>query len=291
MNDKQTYSVVLNDLYDLSDCPFRVYFLWGKHYYIELLRPLERKDFLIVSPLSNAIDFIVKGKEDDWTYTRECKHKSDGKEYDLVYKAKYTLQLRYKDELIECISKGLNRGTGNVTDLLGLLFSLYKCGLHIKYNYRGCVSRDSKENKDDRILEELKSVVSSSPIDKLYLRAIDELTSKVTYCGESFKDIMMRSLSDNPEYHQVNMLNLSGNCMSMIEDIKNKRIEIGILEEDIERLSSSVEKEYKIKLRKDINDWDDMPSVVVEYLEEVVDELSLVGVVRGFPNSNNILIK
>ena len=108
---------------------FKVYFLWGKYYYIELLRPLESKDFIILSPLSNSIQFI---KDSNWFYEKSNKHRSNGNEYDLVYKAKFEIQLRYKDELIACLSIGLEHFSKEVSESIGTLFQHYRYGIHVK---------------------------------------------------------------------------------------------------------------------------------------------------------------
>ena len=97
MSENKDKTVVLGDL-------FKVYFLWDRHFYIELLRPLESRDFTVLHQEGNAIHFI---KDSDWFYTHTYSHRANGDKYNLVHKATLSIQLSYKDELIACLQDNL----------------------------------------------------------------------------------------------------------------------------------------------------------------------------------------
>jgi len=285
MTNNSNNSVILNDL-------FRVYFLWGKHFYIELLRPLESKDFLVLSPIAQSIQFI---KDDSWFYEKTFKNKSNGDQYDLTYKAKFKLQLRYQDELVNCLQSGLDSmeySKGILNDALGTLFSHYSCGLHIRYDYRGCPTKESKENKDKKILNELKDKVINIGEDKvstLYSRAIEELTNKFSHYCRSYEDEVVRSINENSEYHnELLHTHFSEEKLEVVSSIVAKREQIKKLEAEIKELAVGVNADYVNVLEGVVDSWDDIPQAVKDKVKSA--GVKLVGLSR-FPDRNGILIK
>ena len=284
MKDSLNYFVIINDL-------LKVHFLWGKHIYIELLRPLESKDFLILSPIEQSIQFI---KDDSWYYEKSFKNKSNGDQKEPVYKAKFRLQLRYRDELLECVSKGLKGSStlGELTDSLNALFYHYTTGIHNKYDYRGCVTKDSRDKKDKKILNEVKVMVEhsgESKVSTLYDRAIDETTNKFSFYGKNYENEVVSSITNNVEYHnELLHTHFSEEKLEVVSSIVSKREEIKRLTAEINADAELVNDFYSNVLSSEIDSWDDVPQAVKDKVKEV--GVRLVGT-NQLGDRGGILIK
>lgn len=283
MEETQDYSVIINDL-------FKVYFLWGKHYYIELLRPLESKDFINLSPIEQSIQFI---KEDSWFYERTFKNKSNGDQCEINYEAKFKIQLGYKDELFKCISKGLKGSTPTqVTDSLDTFFSPYSTGLYTKYDYRGCNSKESRDKKNKNKLNELENKIKNrgdSKVSTLYSRAIDDLTNKFSNHGNIYKNEVVSSITNNSEYHnELLHTHFSEEKLEVVSSIVSKREEIKKLEAEIKADAKIVSDLYSDVLSSEIDSWDDIPSAVKDEVKEV--GVKLIGI-SNLGSRGGILIK
>lgn len=276
-----TTSVMIGDL-------FKVYFLWERYYFLELLRPLETKDFVVLSPEQQSLRFI---KDNDWFYELSSMTRSDGAKTHPVYKAKYKIQFRYSEEIKECLSKGLKYPhTNSETLSLDNLFENYLAGLHIKFSYGGCPDKDSRDKKDKKVLEELQVMVEGqdgiSKLTDLYKNSIEKTINKINRLNGSYSDELVRAVKNNLEYHKGFSVKYSEKIRNVITDINDKRDLIKNLENEIAELALMVNVEHKDLLLKDVNGWDNTPSDVKERLSIVIKDIEMVGLIR-FPMSHN----
>ena len=267
-----TSSTMVGDL-------FKVYFLWDSYYFLELVRPLETKDFVVLSPEQQSHRFI---KESDWFYELESKYHSNGSKYDLMYKAKYEIKFKYEQEIRDCLLQGLKNPLSNSESLsLHNLFDKYHAGLHIKFMFSGCVGQDGRDKKNKKVLEELKQKVEGNEgvvkVDSLYTRAIEELTNKINRLNGSYSDELVRAVRSNVEYHKGFSEKYSEKIKGVINAINEKRDMIKNLEIEVIELALQVDVEHKDLLLKDVNGWDNTPSDVKERLSIVIDKIEMVG--------------
>jgi len=275
---------------------FRVYFLHNPnglcHFYLELLRPLESRDFEYVSDTPQSIRFM---KDSEWYYKLKSKTRSNGDRYDLVYRAKQTIKLRYEDELTTLLHDNLSFGNmrSDIENCISSLYSLRSAVLHIKYNYSGCPDSNSRDRKDSRILSELELMVSSKGEDKLsymYEKHIESLENKINHFNISYVNEIKSIIKNEGDFHSGVSVEYTVAVGWMVDNIVSKRSEIKRLEDEIKKLAKTVELEHKRVVVKHINSWDDIPKFVREESLKVVDDISLVGVSR-LPTIDKIYIK
>jgi len=271
---------------------FKVYFLWKQYYYIELLRPLESKDFVLVSPIEQSISFIKdKG---NWFYELSFKHRSNGSKYDLVYKAKQSYQLRYKEELINGICNHIDKSHGEIRNSLESIFSLYHSKFHIKYDYKGCPNQDSQYKKDERILQELMVKVENDGEKKLsymYEKAFQEVENKINFHNTPFLDNVKRAVKDNEEYHDNIRKKYDEKNLAVVDAIEQKRLEISKLKNEIKELEVSVQEHHRELVGESINSWDDFPQAVKDECKEIAMGLNLYGVGGSMFDRSGIYIR
>jgi hypothetical protein len=235
----------------------KVYFLFEKYYFLELVRPLERRDFIVLSPEQQSLRFI---KDSDWFYELKSKRRSNFDLYDLMYKAKYEIKFRYEDELRECIKQGLN-GKDIATyhaDIFYSFFDLYQCSMFIKYDYNDCPTQDSRDTENKRILECLQKRVDSleglQKIDKLYTKAIKQLGKKINLLNNKNKGHVFTALNFIVEDNNGTIKEYGGKVYSLSIALNCTRLHILELEKEVELLSFILNKEKdEGKLLLDVN--------------------------------------
>ncbi len=270
---------------------FKVYFLWEKFFYIELLRPLDRTDFDYITDTPQSVRFL---KDSEWFYRLKLKTKSDGTIYSPVYKANQIIKLKHQDLLTSTLQDNLTNGSnskGEIKDALGSLFSYHKCGLHISFNYSGCPDNDSRSRKNSRILSELETMVSSkgeNKISSMFSKAIEKITKQIEYYNLNYINEMKSAVTENSNFHNDIKSEYSSRVVTVVDTIVSKRSEISRLENEIKSVENIVETEHKRLVNDSINGWTDLPQFVRDECKSVTNELKVYGVSsRGLFNDRN----
>ncbi len=257
---------------------FKIYFVWNKHFYIELMRPLERRDFKVVRKDGNASDFIMGHS---WHVSPKYKIKSDGSKYDTSYEASYTIHLAYKDEIFKCIKEHLKENFSNASLITSLhsLFDEHTQGMFHAYNYRGCPSHGHKVAKDKATLDEfmniLESEEGSNKIGQLFDRSIDLVISRISYVNQTYYDSVRYALRDNESYHEDIRRKYSDVSKEKLSSIEAKRELIASLKEEVDLLSKDIGEEHKSLLRESLANMDDLPREIKDIASQDIDDMRI----------------
>lgn len=257
---------------------FKIYFVWDKHFYLELLRPLERRDFRVVRPDGNASDFILGHS---WQVSPKYKIKSDGSKYDTSYEASYTIHLAYKDEIFKCLKEHLKENFSNAS-LLSSLHSIFDKNtqrMYHAYNYKGCPTHDHKVEKDKATLDEfmniLESEEGSKKIDHLFNRGFDHVKNKIFAVNQTYYDSVRYALRDNESYHDDIRRKYSDVSKEKLSIIESKRELIASLKEEVDLLCKDIGEEHKSLLKESLSNMNDLPRAIKDIASQDIDDMRI----------------
>ena len=243
---------------------FQVYFIWDSYFYIELLRPLEERDFTVLSTTDNSIRFI---SDNDWSFNLDYKLNSCGSRSNLVIKAHYAIVFNYKEELESCIRANIKEvDNKQLMDMFANLYNKYTATLHVNYNYGGCVNKESRDKKDAKALKELKDIVlgdrGKNKVSSLYSSTIEKINQKFGYYNTEYYDKVRYAIRDDIEFHNSIRSKYSDESKKLVDEIENRREKIKELEKEIEKLVVVVGEEHKEIMSKEISEMSYIPSSV-----------------------------
>ena len=253
---------------------FKVYILWDSYIYLELLRPLERRDFKILTQSSNSLHFIT---DDLWDYTLI---ENKGKKPKFI--AKFAICLNYLEELKKVILDNLD-GVNDIQEIensfrFSEIFSFSQTRVANFFSYQGCNSEKSKEKKRKKELKLLKAEleeIGTSKEEALYEKHLNLVIKNIDLFNNAYESQLLSTLKKDISIHEEIRKLYSPSIAEEAKAIKTKEEELYRLKEEIKEKEKLVSEEHKKLLKKAISTWENIPLTSKRVLSKEVDTFKI----------------